>query len=62
MLLNIIIYQGLCCLLSILYFVPMLCSLVLVVNVIHFFKYITLVPLLDFISLMQLPCVVLVEC
>ena len=26
-------------------------------NVMHFFKYITLVPLLDFISLMQLPCV-----
>ena len=44
-------------------FVPMLCSLVLVVNVMHFFKYITLLPLLDFISLMQLPCVVvLVEC
>ena len=44
-------------------FVPMLCSLVLVVNVMHFFKYITLVPLLDFISLMQLPCVVVsVEC
>ena len=44
-------------------FVPMLCSLVLVVNVVHFFKYITLVPLLDFISLMQLPCVVVsVEC
>ena len=63
MLLNIIIYQGLCCLLSILYFVPILCSLVLVVNVMHFYKYITLVPLLDFISLMQLPCVVvLVEC
>ena len=44
-------------------FVPTLCSLVLIVNVMHFFKYITLVPLLDFISLMQLPCVVvLVEC
>ena len=44
-------------------FVPMLCSLVLVVNVMHFFKYITHVPLLDFISLMQLPCVVVsVEC
>ena len=44
-------------------FVPMLCSLVLIVNVMHFFKYITLVPLLDFISLMQLPCVVVsVEC
>ena len=42
-------------------FVPMLCSFVLVVNVMHFFKYITLVPLLD--SLMQLPCVaVSVEC
>ena len=41
----------------------MLCSLVLVVNVMHFFKYITLMPLLDFISLMQFPCVVvLVEC
>ena len=39
-------------------FVPMLCSLVLVVNVMHFFKHITLVPLLDFISLMQFPCVV----
>ena len=44
-------------------FVPMLCSLVLVINVMHFFKYITLVPLLDFISLMQFPCVVTsVEC
>ena len=44
-------------------FVLMLCSLVLVVNVMHFFKYITHVPLLDFISLMQLPCVVVsVEC
>ena len=44
-------------------FVPMLCSLVLVVNVMHFFKYIILVPSLDFISLMQLPCVVVsVEC
>ena len=32
----------------------MLCSFVLVVNVMHFFKYITLMPLLDFISLMQL--------
>ena len=42
-------------------FVPMLCSLVLVINVMHFFKYITLVPLLDFIFLMQLPCVVSVE-
>ena len=50
-------------LLSTFEFVPMLCSLVLVVNVMHFFKYITLVPLLDFISLMQLPCVVIsVEC
>ena len=38
-------------------FVPMLCSLVLVVNVMHLFKYFTLVPLLDFISLMQVPCV-----
>ena len=48
---------------SIFCFVPMLCSFVLVVNVMHFFKYITLVPLLDFISLMQLPCVVvLVKC
>ena len=48
---------------SILCFVPMLCSLVLVVNVMNFFKYITLVPLLDSISLMQLPCVVVsVEC
>ena len=48
---------------SILWFVPMLCSLLLVVNVMHFFKYITLVPLLDFISLMQLPYVVVsVEC
>ena len=48
---------------SIFFFVPMLCSLVLVVNVMHFFKYITLVPLLDFISLMQFPCVVVsVEC
>ena len=29
----------------------------------HFFNYITLMPLLDFISLMQLPCVVVsVEC
>ena len=37
-------------------FVLMLCSLVLVVNVMHFFMYITLVPLLDFISLMQLLC------
>ena len=55
-LLNAIVY-------SVLYFVPMLCSLVLVVNVMHFFKYITLVPLLDFISLMQLSCVVVsVEC
>ena len=41
------IFSALC-------FVPMLCSLALVVNVMHFFKYITLVPLLDFISLMQL--------
>ena len=41
----------------------MLCSLVLVVNVMHFFMYITLVPLLDFISLMQLLCVVVsIEC
>ena len=41
----------------------MLCSLVLVVNVMHFFTYITLMPLLDFISLMQFPCVVVsVEC
>ena len=48
---------------STLCFVPMLCSLVIVVNVMHFFKYIILVPLLDFISLMQLPCVVVsVEC
>ena len=48
---------------SILDFVPMLCSLVLVVNVMHFFKYITAVPWLDFISLMQLPCVVIsIEC
>ena len=39
---------------STLCFVPMLCSLIHVVNVMHFFKYITLVPLLDFISLMQL--------
>ena len=39
-------------------FVPTLCSLVLVVNVMHFLKYITLVPLLDFISFMQLPCIV----
>ena len=39
---------------NILCFVPMLCSLLLVVNVMHFFKYITLVTLLDFISLMQL--------
>ena len=44
-------------------FVPMFCNLVLIVNVMHFFKYITLVPLLDFISLMQLPYVVVsVEC
>ena len=44
-------------------FIPMLCSLVLVVNLMHFFKYITLMPLLDFISLMQFPCVVVsVEC
>ena len=44
-------------------FVPMFCSLVLIVNVIHFLKYITLVPLLDFIFLMQLPCIVVsVEC
>ena len=44
-------------------FVPMLYSLVLVINVMHFLKYITLMPLLDFISLMQLPCVVVsVEC
>ena len=48
---------------STLWFVPMLCSLVLVVNVMHFFKYFTLVPLLYFLSLMQLPCVVVsVEC
>ena len=48
---------------STLWFVPMLCSLVLVVNVMHFFKYFTLMPLLDFLSLMQLPCVVVsVEC
>ena len=47
---------------STLCFVPMLCNLVVVVNVMHFFKYITLMPLLDFISLMQLPyVVVLVE-
>ena len=39
----------------------MLCCLVLVVNFMHFFKYITLVPLLDFISLMQFPCVVVVS-
>ena len=44
-------------------FVPMLCNLELVVNIMHFFKYITLVPLLDFISLMQLPYVVVsVKC
>ena len=44
-------------------FIPMLCSLVLVVNLMHFFKYITLMPLLDFLSLVQLPCVVVsVEC
>ena len=48
---------------SILCFGPMLCSSVLVVNIMHFFRYITLVPLLDFISLMQLSCVVVsVEC
>ena len=48
---------------SVLWFVPMFCSLILVVNVMHFFKYFTLVPLLDFLSLMQLPCVgVSVEC
>ena len=55
-LLNVILY-------SVFWFEPMLCSLVLTVNVMHFFKYITLVPLLDFISLMQLSCVVVsVEC
>ena len=44
-------------------FVPLLCSLVLLVNVMHFHYYITLMPLLDFISLMQLPYVfVSVEC
>ena len=48
MLINIMLSISTLC------FVPMLCSLVLVVNVMHFFKYITLVPLLDFISLMQL--------
>ena len=36
-------------------FVPMLCGLELVVNVMNFFRYISLMPLLDFISLMQLP-------
>ena len=41
----------------------MLFSLVLFINVIHFFKYITLVPLFDFISLTQFPCVIVsVEC
>ena len=39
---------------STLCFIPILCSLVLVVNVMHFFKYITFVPLKDFISLIQL--------
>ena len=44
-------------------FVPMLCGLELVVNVMNFFRYISLMPLLDFISLMQLPWVfVSVEC
>ena len=38
-------------------YVPLLCSPVLLVNIMHFLKYITLVPLLDFLSLMQLPCV-----
>ena len=67
---SLCIYQGgedfdykktLFCLFFFLY--PCFCSLVLVVNVIHFFKYITLVPLLDFISLMQLPCIfVSVKC
>ena len=66
--------KGLCCLILsyirvyVVYlyyavFIPMLCSLVLVVNLMHFFKYITLMPLLDFLSLVQLPCVVVsVEC
>ena len=36
-------------------FVPLLCGLELVVNVMNFFRYISLMPLLDFISLMQLP-------
>ena len=67
---SLCIYQGwedfdykktLFCLFFFLY--PCFCSLVIVVNVMHLFKYITLVPLLDFIFLMQLPCVVvLVEC
>ena len=44
-------------------FVSMLCSLILVVNVMHFFKYITLVPLLDFIILDAITLVfVSVEC
>ena len=38
---------------STLCFIPKLCSLLLVVNVMHFFKYITFVPLKDFISLIQ---------
>ena len=44
-------------------FVPMLCSLVLVVNVMHFFKYITLVPLVEFYILNAITLVfVSVEC
>ena len=49
MLLNTIIYLDFFCvfLYAEFFFVPMLCSLVLLVNVMHFFKYITFVPLLD---------------
>ena len=46
--LNVILYLVLC----VLY--PCFVALYFVVNVMHFFKYISLVPLLDFISLMQL--------
>ena len=50
--------------LSLLCFVPMLCSVILVVKCYVFSLSTSLLcPLLDFISLMQFPCVVaLVEC
>ena len=62
---NVLLIVIICLsLFSIICFVPMLCSFVLVVKCYAFTLSTSLLcPLLDFISLMQFPCVVaLVEC